>query len=78
MKRFDALIATQKTSVLCKVPYLKKSEKNPQKVTIFFKMPFFEVFLDFFRKWTSQRAEFFCVVISASKRFIKAIKRPSG
>ena len=31
MKRFDALIATQKSSALSKVPFLKKSERTEKK-----------------------------------------------
>ena len=71
MNCFDALIAMQKSSALSKVPFLKKSVKTEEKKTIYSKnVNFFEVFLDFFRTATLQRAEFFCVVISASKRFI--------
>ena len=39
--RFDALIATQKTSALCEVPFLKKSVKTAKKTTILSKMPIF-------------------------------------
>ena len=59
MKRFDALITTQKTSALYKVAFLKKSGKYAQKLPFFQKCPFFVVFLDFFRNGTSQRAEVF-------------------
>ena len=31
MKRFDALITTQKTPALCEVPFLKKSRKTAKK-----------------------------------------------
>ena len=75
MKRFDALITTQKTPEICKLPFWKKSRKIAQndhfsKMTIFFAL-----FLDFLRNGTSQ-AGVFCVVISASKRFIWSIKHP--
>jgi hypothetical protein len=39
MKRFDALITTQKTPALCK------------KMVIFEKWSFWAIFLDFFPKW---------------------------
>ena len=71
MKRFDALIATQKISPLCKVSFLKKWQKTA-KNTIFSKCPFFTVFHDFFRNGT----EVFCVVISVSKCFIQAFFVP--
>ena len=67
---FDALITMQKSSALCKVPFLKKSGKSAKKITIFSKMQFIGGFLDFFRNGTMQREEVFCVVISTSKRFI--------
>ena len=66
MNRFDALIATQKTSGFSFI-----SEKNQKKKYIFLKD-----FLDFFRNGTLQRAEVFCVVISASKRFFKLSNNP--
>ena len=55
-------------------PIPEKIKKNGPKLPFFQKLPFFAVFLDFFRNWTSQRAGVFCVVISAPKRFIWAIK----
>ena len=60
MKRFDALITTQ------------KNPGNPGKTKngVFEKWAFLVVFLDFFQNGTLKRAEIFCVVISASKRFI--------
>ena len=47
MKRFDALITTQKTPALCEVPFWKKSRKIAQnyhfsKMTIFWR--FFLIF----------------------------------
>ena len=73
MKGFDALNATQKTSALCEVPFLKKSRKTDSKWLKMGKMVknghFEPVFLDFFRNGTSQRAEVFCVAFSASKPF---------
>ena len=50
MKRFDALITTQKTPALCEVPFWKKSRKiaqndNFSKITIFFFLFFFLIFL---------------------------------
>ena len=68
MKHFVALIATQKNlgSLQSPIPANRKNLKN----TIFQNGNFFAVYLDFFRNWTLQRAEVFCVVISASKGFI--------
>ena len=76
MKRQDALIATQKNlnSVQCTVA--EKIRKNSKKLPFFQKSPFLGVFLDFFSNCTLQRVEVFCVVISASRRFIWAIKHP--
>ena len=63
----------KKNPALCKVPFQKNQEKSP-KITIFKKWQFFDDYHDFLRNWTLQRAGVFCVVISASKRFIWAIK----
>ena len=52
MKRFDALIATQKTSAFCKVPFLKKSVKNHPKIQFFQKCDFLWV------SWFSQKWDF--------------------
>ena len=57
-------------------PISLKIKKNRQKMVIFEKWKFLAIFLDFFQNGTSQRAGVFCVVISASKRFIWAIKHP--
>ena len=46
MKRFDALITTQKTPALCEVPFWKKSRKIAQN-DHFSKMKLFAIFLDF-------------------------------
>ena len=45
MKRFDALIATQKTSSLCQVSFLKKNWKTAKKCS------FFMFYFLFFQKW---------------------------
>ena len=52
MKRFDALIATHKTSPLCEVSFLKKWGKTAKKC-IFFRNAhfFFYSFSWFFQKW---------------------------
>ena len=50
MKRFDALITTQKTSALYKVPFLKKSRKTVKKGH-FWKNGIFCGCSWFFRKW---------------------------
>ena len=72
-KSFDAVNATQKTSALCKLPFLKKSRKTDAKWSKMGKMVnndnFELVFLDFFRNGTSQRAAVFCVAFSVSKPF---------
>ena len=54
-----------------------KNQEKPQKKRSFLKKMFFwGVFLDFFSNCRLQRVEVFCVVISASRRFIWAIKHP--
>ena len=65
-----------KTPALCKVPFWKKSRKNRPKWPFFKNLNLFAVFLDFLGNGTSQRAGVFCIVISASTRFIWAIKHP--
>ena len=75
MKRFDALITTRKTPVLCKVPFRKKSRKNAQNYN-FSKITIFCSFFLFLKKWDLAESWGFCVVISVSKRFIWAIKHP--
>ena len=65
-KGFDALNATQKTSALCKVPFLKKSRKTGQNGK---KIPFLPFFLGVFRNGTLQRFGVFCVAFGASKPF---------
>ena len=57
-KSLHPLNATQKTSVLCKVPFLK-IKKNCNTILFFEKLPFFAVYLDFSEKSTLQRAEVF-------------------
>ena len=57
-------------------PVLEKIKKNCPKWPFFKNDNFFALFLDFLGNGTSQRAGVFCVVISASKRFIWAIKHP--
>ena len=51
MKRFDALVTMQKTSALCKVPFLTKSTKKNAKNDYFFKnahcWQFFLIFSEF-------------------------------
>ena len=70
MKRLDALDTMQKTPTLKTVPLLKKSGKIHQKKSFKKKLYFMGLFLDFFSNNTLQRVEVFCVVISASRRFI--------
>ena len=48
MKQFDALITMLRTSALCKVPFLKKSRKTTQKISIFEKNVILADFPDFF------------------------------
>ena len=55
-------------------PISLKIKKRRQKMVIFEKWSFWAIFLDFFQNGTSQSAGVFCVAISASKRFIWAIK----
>ena len=50
MKRFDALITTQKTPALWEVPFRKKSRKTAQN-DHFSKMTIFGSFSWFFKKW---------------------------
>ena len=57
-------------------PISLKIKKTCQKMVISEKWSFLAVFLDFLRNGTLQRSGIFCVVISASKRFIWAIKHP--
>ena len=54
----------------------EKIKKNPQKIQFFQKLPFLVVFPDFFSNGTVLRVGVFCVVTSASRRFIRAIKHP--
>ena len=65
MKRFDALITTQKTLALCKDPFLMKKIYT-KKIGIKKKMVFFVwLLLIFFINGTLQRVEVFCVAISS-------------
>ena len=52
---FDALITTQKTQALCKVPFLKKSRKSAKKWS-FFKNGHFRQFFLIFSKTGLHRA----------------------
>ena len=75
MKHQDTLIATQKTSTFCNVPLLKKNQENPQKCFFSFsKITILGGFLNFFMNSILQKVEIFCAAISASWRFIRAIK----
>ena len=47
MKRFDALITTQKTPALCEVPFLKKSRKTTKKWSFLKNCHFGQFFLIF-------------------------------
>ena len=67
MKRFDALIEMQKTSALCKVPFLKKKIIKTAKISFVKNAHFWGVILDFFKNGTLQRAEVSCVVINVDK-----------
>ena len=67
-KRLYSQNATQKTSALCKVPFLKKIKKKTPKVVNF------ASFSEFFRNGTLLRAEVFCIAFSASIHFFWAIK----
>ena len=69
MKRFDALIQRKEPQLSARSHFGKNLEKN-NKIAHFSKTPFFALFPDFFQNGTSQRPGVFCVVISASKRFI--------
>ena len=73
-KRPDALNATQKTSALSKVSFLKKSRKTLKKCCFWPKLQKRPIFLYFFQDRTLQRPEVFCVAFSASGRFFWAIK----
>ena len=70
MKHFDVWITTQETPGLCKVLFWKKSGKTCKKLA-FLKNGHFWCFSLIFslQNETLQRAEVFCVAISASKRF---------
>ena len=74
MKRFDALITTQKAPALCEVPFLKKSEKSNQKYIFFKNYIFLKVFVDF-RNGTLQRAQVFCVALTGILNFLKEGRR---
>ena len=77
MKRFDALITTQKNPSSLQGPISLKIKKKCKKNCHFWKMVILGNFSRFFSKMGLCRAlGFFCVVISASKRFIWAIKHP--
>ena len=69
MKHFDILLTMQKSTALCKVPFMKNQEK-PSKMAIFSKTPIFGGFLAFSEIGLRRELGFFCVVISSSKRFI--------
>ena len=75
MKRFDALVTTQKTPALCEVPFLKKSRKTAKKWLFLKNGIFFAIFLYFFQNETSQRVGGFCVVISASFKLSNTLVR---
>ena len=51
MKGFGALNAMQKTSALCKVPFMKKSRKPVQKGSKWSKMTVLASFSRFFQEW---------------------------
>ena len=57
--------------------YFWKIRKNLKEMEFLKKIYFFVVSTDFFRNGTLQRAAVFCIAISASKCFLKAIKQPS-
>ena len=54
----------------------KNLSSQRKKIVIFEKWSFWAIFLDFYQNGTLQGAGVFWVVISASKRFIWAIKHP--
>ena len=54
----------------------EKIKKNPEKWHFFQKWPFLVFFPDFFSNCTFLGVGVFCVVTSASRRFIWAIKHP--
>ena len=70
MKRLDALITTQKKPQLSAKSYFWKNQEKTQKMGIFEKNVIFGEFSRFFQKWDFAESWGFCVVISASKRFI--------
>ena len=65
----DALSATQKTSALCKVPFLKKLSITAKNTHLKKTKTLLAVFLDFFRNGPLQRAEGFCNAFSAPQPF---------
>ena len=59
MKRFDALITTQKTSALYKVPYLKKIRKTSKNLNFWKKLYIFLVSTDFSEMGLCRELRFF-------------------
>ena len=75
MKRLDALITMYKKCQLFKLYRCwENHEKNTKKCSFLKKNVSCGVFLDFISNSTLQRVEFFCIIISASRRFIGAVK----
>ena len=72
MNRFDALITTQKNPSTLQSLISEKILKKTPTMGVFVKkkMSFLEVFLDFFRNGTLQRAEFFLHCNQCMKNFI--------
>ena len=58
--------------------HVGKNQEKPQKLPNFQKKTFFTVFQIFFAKLDFAETWGFCVVMSASKRFIGAINSPLG
>ena len=61
MKRFDALITTQKTPALCEVPFLKKSRKTAKKWSFLKNGHFGRFFLIFSEMGLCRELRFFAL-----------------
>ena len=70
----DALNATQKTSVLCKVPFLKNSRKTAKNGHFRKNGYFWHFFYLFLETVLFRELRFFCVAFSAPGPFFWAIK----
>ena len=75
---FDALIATGKNLSSLQSPISEKNSKTEKKKLQFLQNAIsLKFFLTFLEMGFCRELRFFCIVISASKRFISAIKQPS-